>query len=125
MAAQGSKRIEVAGLDDKCQITATFAASLDSTFLPVRLLYQGKTKRSHPKCTFTDRFNIFHTPNHWANEETCHRFMEKIIFPYIRKARVTPSQKALVIVDNFTGQTTPGNPGEDGRRRNCCCDGTS
>ena len=44
MAAQGSRRIEVAGLDDKCQITATFAASLDGTFLPMQLLYQGKTK---------------------------------------------------------------------------------
>ena len=110
MAAEGSRRVEVAGLGDKRQITATFAASLDGTFLPMQLLYQGKTQRSHPKFTFPDGFDIFHTPNHWANEETCLRFFEKIIFPYVRKVREAlkaPSQKALVIMDNFSGQTTP------------------
>ena len=107
MAAQGSRRVEVAGLGDKRQITATFAASLDGTFLPMQLLYQGKTNRSHPRHSFPDGFDVFYTPNHWANEETCHRFMEKIIFPYIREVKETPSQKALVIMDNFTGQTTP------------------
>ena len=40
MAAQGSRRVKVVGLGDKRQITATFAASLDSTFLPMQLLYQ-------------------------------------------------------------------------------------
>ena len=35
MASEGSKRVEVAGLGDKRQITATFAASLDGTFLPM------------------------------------------------------------------------------------------
>ena len=55
MAAEGSKRVEVAGLGDKRQITATFTASLDGTFLPMQiLLYQGKTERSHPKHPFPD-----------------------------------------------------------------------
>ena len=110
MAAEGSRRVEVAALGDKRQITATFAASLDGTFLPMQILYQGKTKRSHPKYTFPDGLDIFHTPNHWANEETCLRFFENIIFPHIRKLRETleaPSQKALVIMDNFSSQTTP------------------
>ena len=71
MAAEGSRRVEVAGLGDKRQITATFAASLDGTFLPMQILYQGKTGRSHPKYSFPDGFGIYHTPNHWANEETC------------------------------------------------------
>ena len=34
MAAEGSKRVEVAGLGDKRQVTATFAASLDADSLP-------------------------------------------------------------------------------------------
>ena len=71
MAAVGSRRVEMAGLGDKHQITATFTASLDGTFLPTQLLYQGKTERSYPKYNFHDEFDIFHTPNHWANEETC------------------------------------------------------
>lgn len=112
LAARGSRRVELAGLGDKRQITATFAASLDGTFLPMQILYQGKTNRSHPKNAFPDGFDIFHTPNHWANEKTCLRFFENIIFPYVKKVReeigaLPVSQKALVVMDNFSGQTTP------------------
>ena len=67
------------------------------------------TDRSHPNYAFPDGFDIFHTPNHWANEETCLRFFENIIFPYIEKVRKeigVPSQKAMVLMDNFSGQTT-------------------
>ena len=90
-------------------ISATFAASLDGNILPMQILYQGKTDRSHPKYEFPDGFDIFHRPNHWANEQTCLRFFEKIIFPYVKKVREeirAPSQKALVLMDNFSGQTT-------------------
>ena len=43
MEKKGSKRIEVAELNDKRQITAVFCASLVGEFLPVQLIYQGKT----------------------------------------------------------------------------------
>ena len=52
MALQGSKRIEGAGLGDKRQITATFADTLSGAFLPMQLLYQGKTDCSHANFTF-------------------------------------------------------------------------
>ena len=42
MAAEESRRVEVAGLGDKRQITATFADTLSGAFLPMQLLYQGK-----------------------------------------------------------------------------------
>ena len=38
MAAEGSRRVEVIGLSDKQQITATFAAALDGAFLPMQIL---------------------------------------------------------------------------------------
>ena len=110
MAVEGSKRVEMVALGYKRQVTATFAACLDGTFLPMQVLYQGKTARCHPKYCFPVGFDIFHTPNHWANEETCLWFFETIIFPYIqhtREAMGAPSQKALIIMDNFSGQTTP------------------
>lgn len=44
MAKEGSKRIEVAGLGDKRQITVVFAASLAGTFLPPQVIYAGKTR---------------------------------------------------------------------------------
>ena len=44
MERVGSKRVEIAGLDDKRQITAVFAGSLTGDFLPIQLIYQGKLK---------------------------------------------------------------------------------
>lgn len=48
MAQKGSKRIDLAGLGDKYQITLTFAATLSEQFLPMQLLYTGKTDCCHP-----------------------------------------------------------------------------
>ena len=53
----------------------------------------------------------FHTPNHLANEATCLRFFQKILFPYGEKVREVieaPDQKALLIMDNFSGHITDG-----------------
>ena len=46
MAKEGSKRVEIVGVNDKRQITAVFAGSLAGDILPVQLVYQGKTIRS-------------------------------------------------------------------------------
>ena len=62
MEAEGSRREKVAGIDDKQQITATFAVSLDSMFFRCFFLPE-KTNHSHPKYVF-DGFDIYHTPNH-------------------------------------------------------------
>ena len=50
MAREGSKRVEVVGLNDKRQITGVFAGSLSGNFLPVQLVYQGKTTVSPISC---------------------------------------------------------------------------
>lgn len=71
MEKEGRKRVNLAGLGDERQITATFAATLDGQFLPMQLLYQGKTDYCQPKFSFSCEFDVFHTPNHWANEDTC------------------------------------------------------
>lgn len=39
MVVEGSKREEIAGADDKRQITAVFGASLAGDFLPPQLVY--------------------------------------------------------------------------------------
>ena len=71
---EGTARIEIAGLNDKRQVTATLAGSLSGELLPLQILYQGKTERCHPSQMFPDGFDIWHTPNHWANEETTVNF---------------------------------------------------
>ena len=52
MAPEGSRRVEVAGLGDKRQITATFAGTLSGEFLPMQLLYQGKLTAVMPSSLF-------------------------------------------------------------------------
>ena len=52
---------------------------------------------------------VFHTFNHWANAETCERFTERILLPYvnqIREEKLAPDQYALLIMDRFCGQKT-------------------
>ena len=68
MEEQGSKRVDVAGANDKRQITAVFCGSLVGDFLPVQVIYQGKTPRRHPKFEFPPDWDIIHSPKHWSNE---------------------------------------------------------
>ena len=41
MAKQGSKKVKIAGLDDKRQITVVLAGYLTGELLPLQLVYQG------------------------------------------------------------------------------------
>ena len=45
---EGASRVELVGQDDKRMITATFATIVAGAFLPIQLLYTGKTPRCHP-----------------------------------------------------------------------------
>ena len=45
MEMEGAKRVETTGKDDKRQITAVFAGSKAGDFLPIQLVYKGKTPR--------------------------------------------------------------------------------
>ena len=108
MEKRGAGRVEIAGYGDKRMITATFAATLSGKFLPMQILYGGKTDRCHPKHQFPSEFDIYHNPNHWANECAL-RFIKKIILPYIKATSEEiskPNQTAMVIFDVFKGQTT-------------------
>ena len=109
MALEGSRRVEVTGpLADKRQISATFAVTLSGAFLPMQLLYQGKTNHCHSNFAFPEGFHIHHTPNHWANEETVWLFTEEVIVPYVCQEKQIPDQKALLIMDNFKAHNAGG-----------------
>jgi len=86
----GSKRVqerEVFGIDNKCQITATFAASLTGSFLLIQLLYEGKTTRYHAAVDFPEGWHITHTPNRWSNKQTMITYIQSIIVPYMTEKR--------------------------------------
>ena len=48
MAKEGSKRIAIAGTDDKRQITAVFAGSMAGDFLYPQIIYEGKISMCLP-----------------------------------------------------------------------------
>jgi hypothetical protein len=110
MAKEGSKRVEIVGIDDKRQITAVFSGTLAGDFLPPQLIYQGKTTKCLPSFGFPQDWHITYTENHWANEATMVDYLKKILFPYIEKKRhelqLHEDYPALVLFDRFRGQCT-------------------
>lgn len=109
MEKRGEKRVEMVGVNDKRQITAVFCGSMVGDFLPVQLIYKGKTPRCHPRFAFPEGWHVTHSPNHWSTEATMLQYIEHIIVPYVEKIRedVGSDKAALVIMDNFKGQVTP------------------
>ena len=111
MEKQGAKRVEMVGVNDKRQITAVFCGNLLGDFLPVQLIYKGKTPCCHPRFSFPCDWHITHSPKHWSTEETMLQYIEHIIVPYVEKVRETvgDDKAALTIIDNFKGQVTTTN----------------
>ena len=85
MEKQGSK---IAGLDDKRQITAVFAATYHVWWLlSPQLIYKGTTHACLPTVRFPDLWHITYTHNHWCNETTMKLCIEKIIVPYNQRKK--------------------------------------
>ena len=105
MEQAGSERVEINGITSKQQITAVFCGSLTGDFLPVQLIYQGKTSHCHPPFDFPfpDGWHITHSLRHWSTEETMIQYIEEIVIPYVKRQREAfdDTTTALVIMDNF------------------------
>ena len=108
MDKSGSKRVEMIGVYDTRQITAVFCGTLLGDFLPVQLIYKGKTPRCHPHFTFPAGWHVTHSPKHWSTEVTMVQYVNHIIVPYVKKVREAMNEEAvaLVIMDHFKGQIT-------------------
>ena len=52
--------------DDKCQVTAVFAATLTGDFLALQIIYKGKTEHSLPKVSVPSGWDLWHSDNHKA-----------------------------------------------------------
>lgn len=59
MEQEGSKRIELIGIDNKRQLTVLFAGSLSGDLLPIQTIYQGKSL----KCSNFLKGVMLHTEN--------------------------------------------------------------
>lgn len=110
MAEKGSKSVVIEGAEDKRMITGTFAITLSGKFLPIQLIYGGKTKKSIPKVSFPKEFSLSVNPKHFSNTAESVKFLEDVILPFVKEERenlgLPKDQKALMIMDAFTGQMT-------------------
>ena len=106
---RGAKNVPLVGKGKTKKITGTFTCTKSGLFLPMQLIYEGKTDRCHPRNTeFPDGFNVTHSDNHWSNEDKVVEHLETIVFPYVQWKReelgLPGDQKALLIYDVFKGQ---------------------
>lgn len=106
MERQGQSKVPIAGQADKRSLTAILTVSMAGDFLPMQLIYTGKTARSLPKQKFPDGFDVTQNPSHWSNEETMLQYVEVIIKPYLQKQREVHGDKpAVLIYDAFRAHT--------------------
>ena len=112
MATKNSKHVHVAGFSYKQAITGTFGITLSNKFLPMQLIYGGKTVQSLPKFKFPESFSLSANPKYFSNTTESLKLLDEIIIPYVKNERerlkLEPSQPALLILDVLSGQmTTP------------------
>ena len=110
LAKKNSKAVTIRGSSDKRSITAIFSITFSGKFLPMQLIYGGKTTKSLPRFKFPSDFLLSVNKTHYSNKKEVCKLIEEILVPYIEKVRqeenLPVSQKALVIMDVFTGQIT-------------------
>lgn len=115
IAARNASSVPIKGLTDKKNIL-TFVVTLSGEFLPMEVIYQGKTTASQPRgFKFPRGFMIFQNPKHYSltNEDETLTLIDKVIIivvPYVERKRkelkLGPTQKALLIWDVLRGQKT-------------------
>ena len=82
MAARNSSSVPIKGLTDKRNITLTFIITLSEEFLPMQVIYQGKTTASQPRgFKFPKGFTISQNPKHYSNEHETLTLIDKVIAP--------------------------------------------
>ena len=110
MAEKNSKHVAIIGSTYKQAITATFSITYSNEFLPMQLIYGGKTKKSFPRFKFPDSFSISANPKHYSNTSESLKLLDEIIIPYVvkerRKLNLEETQYAILVMDVFRGQIT-------------------
>ena len=105
MEKHGTKSVEISAVNDKRQITAVFGCTLAGDFLPMQLIFTGTTQKCLPKVDFPSDWDITCTANHWSNESTILKYIDRIIVPYTQQMRLqlklSSEYPALVIFDVF------------------------
>jgi hypothetical protein len=90
-AENGSKHVQILGMEDKRQITFLVSSSAAGNLLPFQLVFIGTTNRylsprnkGRQMCEDVG-WRLTYSNNHWSNLTTCKQFVEQILQPYRRK----------------------------------------
>ena len=88
VAKRGEKSVPIKGLTDKRNITLTFAVTFTGDFLPIQIIYKGKTDRSQPRgIVFPKGFHVTQNEKHWSNATKTVNFIEQVVNPYVTDKR--------------------------------------
>ena len=89
MTEKGLNCVPISSLSDKKQMTETFTITVNGKFLPMQLIYGGKTNQSLPKFEFPVGFSLSANPKHCSNTAESIKLIKEIIIPYIEKERIS------------------------------------
>ena len=87
MAPKGTKKVGVAGIADKQNITLTLTVTMDGKALPFQAIYKGKTKQSLPKVIFPTGFSLSANMKQHNNTQKVLRHLKEIVIPYVEAER--------------------------------------
>ena len=108
LAKKGSKHVPITCGAFKESVTATFNITYSNKFLPMQLIYKGKTRRSFPRVNFQQSFSLSANMKHFSNTQESMKLLDEIILPFVEKERdmlnLGEKQPAFLIIDVFSGQ---------------------
>ena len=81
MNRAGTKVIPISNCDNKRQITAVLSSSISGEYLAPQLIFQRN--QIDPKVTFPKGWDVWHSENHWSDEDTMKHYVEKIIILFL------------------------------------------
>ena len=87
MAPRSSTAVTIEGSNDKRMITGTFAITFSGKFLPIQLIYGGKTTQSIPNIAFLKNFSLSTNPSHYSNSEESLKFLKEIVILFVDNER--------------------------------------
>ena len=85
LAKKNTKTVSIKGTSNKRTITARFTISLQRDFLPMQLIYGGKTRKCLPQFKFPEKFSLSYNETHCSNKKEGCKLTEEILHPYIKK----------------------------------------
>ena len=89
LSAKGSKHVAITGSSFKQAITATFGIICGNKFLPMQLIYGGKTERSISRVKFLDSFSLSANEKHFSNTLESLKLLGEIVIQYVEKVLET------------------------------------